>query len=293
MARVLVVGGINQDVTVRVDHRPGDGETVLGAGPTWGTGGKGANMSVAAARAGAAVTLCGSVGDDAAGTGQLEQLRRARVDVSRVRVDPDEPTGVALIVVTPEGENTIVVGSGANLRLRKVDIDAALAAGADVVIAQAEVGVEATDLVAVAARRVSCRLVLSLAPVTPVDRATLRDADPLVVNEEEARDVAALVGAPPQAQPEVLARQILEAAGCRSVVLTLGARGAVVATSDALVHLPAPQVAAVDTTGAGDVLAGVLAAGLAGGQDLVSATGAACLAAAESVRSIGARTEIG
>jgi ribokinase len=293
MARVLVVGGINQDITVRVGHRPDDGETVLGAGPTWGTGGKGANMSVAAAQTGADVMMCGAVGDDVAGTSQLERLRRARVDVSLVRVDPDEPTGVALIVVTPEGESTIVVGPGANLRLQDVDIEAAFTRGTDVVIAQAEVGGVATDLVAVAARRVSCRLVLSLAPVTAVERETLRDADPLVVNEEEARDVAALVGVPPAAHPEVLARQILESAGCRSVVLTMGARGALVATSDDLVHLPAPQVVAVDTTGAGDVLAGVLAAGLAGGQDLIAATREACQVAAESVRSVGARTEIG
>ncbi|WP_182525363.1 PfkB family carbohydrate kinase [Nocardioides dongkuii] len=278
MTGVVVVGGINQDITVRVDRRPRAGETVVGDGPAVSAGGKGANMAVAAARAGGVrVALCGAVGADAAGRDQVEQLRQAGVDVAGVAVRADAATGSALIVVTPDGENSIAVGAGANATLTDAQV-AAACRGARVVLAQTEVGPGPV----VAAARVTAddaRLVLSPAPVVELPADVLALADPLVVNEEEAADLA---GVPDAAR-------VRERTGARSVVLTLGAAGVEVADAAGTRRLPAPTVTAVDTTGAGDVLAGTLAAALAGGRSLDEALEAAVAAAARSVQHRGAR----
>lgn len=275
MTRVTVVGGINQDVTVRVGRRPVPGETVVGDGPVTSAGGKGANMAVAAARAGADVTLCGAVGDDAAGREQVDELVAGGVDVTRVAVRSDHATGTALIVVTPDGENAIVVGTGANATLSDDEV-AAACAGAAVVLAQTEVGARPVE---VAAGTPGIRLVLSPAPVVPLAPEVLALADPVVVNEEEATELAGAADA----------ATVRAATGARSVVVTLGAAGAEVADADGVRRIPSPAVDAVDTTGAGDVLAGTLAAALADGSSLDDALTAAVAAAAESVQHAGAR----
>ncbi|MEJ2851672.1 PfkB family carbohydrate kinase [Nocardioides sp. CCNWLW212] len=281
MSGVVVVGGINQDVTVRVEARPAPGETVVGDGPAVSAGGKGANMAVAAARAGAAVVLCGAVGDDAAGRTQLGQLAAAGVATDRVAVRRDAATGTALIVVTPDGENAIVVGAGANATLADDEV-AATCTGAAVVLAQTEVGAGPVDAAARAVAGGGGRLVLSPAPVVPLASETLALADPLVVNESEAADLCG----------ESSAAAVLARTGARSVVVTLGAAGAQLADATGSRQVPAPRVDAVDTTGAGDVLAGTLAAALADGADLDAAVRRAVAAAAESVGYAGARAPL-
>lgn len=275
MTRVTVVGGINHDVTVRVERRPVPGETVVGDGPVTSPGGKGANMAVAAARAGVGVALCGAVGDDAAGREQVDALVAAGVDVAHVAARADHATGAALIVVTPDGENAIVVGTGANATLSDDEVTAACT-GAAVVLAQTEVGARPVE---VAARTAGIRLMLSPAPVVPLAPEVLALADPLVVNEEEAAELAGAADA----------STVRERTGARSVVVTLGAAGAEVADGGGVRRVPAPAVAAVDTTGAGDVLTGTLAAALAGGASLDDALAVAVTAAAESVAYAGAR----
>ena len=275
MTGVVVVGGINQDVTVRVARRPVPGETVVGDGPATSAGGKGANMAVAAARAGASVALCGAVGDDPAGTEQLAQLRAAGVDVARVAVRASVATGTALIVLTPDGENAIAVGAGANATLSDAEV-AAACAGARVVLAQTEVGAGPVDA---AAATPGVRLVLSPAPVVALAARTLARADPLVVNEEEASELAGHADA----------ARVLAATGARSVVVTLGAAGAELADATGSRRIASPTVATVDTTGAGDVLAGTLAAALERGAGLDEALTEAVAAAAASVTRAGAR----
>src|SRR5680860_1401687 len=119
MGTMVVVGGVNLDLTVHAESRPGAGESVVGTGPIASSGGKGANQAVAAAYAGASVRLCAVVGDDAAGAEQLDELRSAGIDVSRVRVATATSTGMAFILLTPDGENWIIVGTGANARLQR------------------------------------------------------------------------------------------------------------------------------------------------------------------------------
>lgn len=278
-----MVGGVNQDVVVRVDRAPRPGETIVGDGPVTAPGGKGANMAVAAARAGARVELCGAVGDDDAGRRQLASLRSAGVGAEHVAVRHQAGTGVALITLTPDGENSIVVGSGANATLRDAEVDAACA-GAAVVLAQAEVGGGAVDAAARAALRYDARLVLSPAPVLALAPATLAAADPVVLNEAEAAQLAGAVH-----PPATVAGAVRAVTGARSVVVTLGAAGAWFVEDGAAGHLPALEARVVDTTGAGDVLAGTLAAGLAAGATLQQALSAAVTAAARAVERPGAR----
>ena len=290
MTRLVVVGGINQDVVVRADHRPAGGETVVGTGPSWSSGGKGANMAVAAARAGGEVALCAAVGDDAPGRALVAELADEGVDVGGVRVRSDSPTGVALIVLTPDGENSIAVGAGANHTLGLADLTRAAGEGAGVLLVQAEVGPATTDLAAsYALAEPGTRLLLSLAPVCAVASATLQAADPLVLNETEGADTVRLCRGHVYADPLDLAAELRRVTGCASVVLTLGGDGAVVLDADTSSLVAAPRVEVVDTTGAGDVLTGVLAARLAAGLSLVDATRQACVAAAESVQHPGAR----
>ena len=296
MGVVLVVGGVNQDVTVRVARRPGGGETEVGDGPVVGGGGKGANQAAAAAHAGARVRLCAVVGDDAAGREQLASLEAVGVDVSGVRRAPGVATGAAMIVLTPDGENSIVVGAGANALLDAADVERALAAGGvDVVLAQTEPGTAPVAAAAREARDRGCRLVVNPAPVEGLDPVTLRTADPLVVNEHEAAGLLRAHGGSFAAHAAAadLARPLADLLGCPSVVVSLGAEGAVVVSGPAdgrrELRVSAPRVEAVDTTGAGDVLVGTIAARLAEGADLSAAVAEACRAAAGAVTTAGAR----
>ena len=303
MGTVLVVGGVNQDVTVLAPVRPGGGETVVGQGPRVSPGGKGANQAAAAAYAGARVRLCAVVGDDAAGADQLAQLQAARVETDLVRRDPTTATGTALIVLTPDGENSIVVGAGANALLAGADVVAALEdAGSgvvDVVLGQNEPGAEPVDTAAREAVRRGVRFVLNPAPTAGLHPDTLAAADPLVVNEHEAvdllreHDAAFAAHAPAAGLAADLARPLADRLGCRSVVVSLGAQGAVVVSGSTELRVSSPRVEAVDTTGAGDVLVGTIAAMLADGTPLAEAVTEACSAAAEAVTSAVARGFLG
>lgn len=294
LAGVVVVGSVNADLVARVDRHPAPGETLLGTDAVVLPGGKGANQAVAAARAGASTALVGAVGTDAFASPALAGLRAAGVDLTSLAVH-DGPTGIAVVTVAADGENTIVVVPGANGRM---DADAVAehgerVAAAAVVVVQGEIPRGGTERAASLTRG---RLLLNLAPVIDVDPAVLHAADPLVVNEHEAvlalrtldRDADAAHLRTPQDEERVVAR--LLAHGVRSVVLTLGGRGAqVAAPGHGPVRLPAPSVEVVDTTGAGDAFVGVLAAHLAAGDDLVTASRAAVEAGSRAVGRAGAQ----
>jgi ribokinase len=279
-AEVVVVGSLNHDITVLADRRPDGGETVLGHSVATASGGKGANQAVAAARAGARVAMVGCVGADAAGEALLAGLRAAGVETAGVRMLDDTSSGTALIVVDAAGENSIVVVPGANARLSAADVERALGERSPVVLAQLEVPEEAVA----AAARAAGRFVLNASPVRPLPVALLKAADPLIVNAGEA---AAITGAD-DADPATLAAAAL-ALGVRSIVVTLGARGARWTTPEWSIERPAPAVGVVDTTGAGDVFAGTLAAQLSHGADPGSALAAAVKAGAEAVQWRGAQ----
>lgn len=282
---LLVVGSANADLVVGVERRPGAGETVLGSDLAVHPGGKGANQAVAAARLGAGTALLARVGDDAHGRLLTGSLRAAGVDTAGVLVG-GAPTGVALITVDPSGDNSIVVSPGANARLTPADVAAAggLFARAGVVSVQLEVP-PATVAAVARALRPGARLVLNPSPPAALDDRVLAACDPLVVNEHEARVV---IGDGAGGTPEEWAAALL-ALGPRSVVVTLGAAGALVAGSGASVRVASPRVDAVDTTGAGDAFTAALAWRLGLGEDLVTAARFAVRVGAAAVTRRGAQ----
>jgi ribokinase len=279
---VLVVGSINVDITVHADRLPGPGETVAGGRLERAGGGKGANQAVAAARAGGAVSLVGAVGDDDLGTDALEALRSEGIDVTAVLRLDGVATGVALIVVDRDGGNQIAVASGANHAVSGEHVRAAAADRPGCVLASFELLDEPVLAAAEVARKAGCPLVVNPAPARPLDAALYELRPILTPNQHEA---AELTG---EEDPETAARALAERTGA-PVVITLGARGALVAVGSGAKRVAAPAVRAVDTTGAGDAFNGVLAVELARGRELAAAAAAAVAAASASVTRQGAR----
>lgn len=264
MGTVVVVGSVNIDLVSHVERHPEPGETLLGSDLVRSPGGKGANQALAAARAGASVVLVGRVGDDADGEAYVAGLRERDVDVGELRTTEGSPTGAALIVVSSAGENTIVVAPGANARLDEADVDAVAdtIAAADVLLVQLEVPLECVLRAVEVARQGGTRVVLNPSPVQDLPDTLLDAADPLVVNEHEAQQL-----------------------GRDDACTTLGSQGA---TWHGARATP-PPVDVVDTTGAGDVFAGTLAAHLASGADDEAALRAAVEASAQATTWDGAQ----
>ena len=283
---LLVVGSANADLVIGVERRPGAGETVLGSDLAVHPGGKGANQAVAAARLGARTALLARVGDDAYGRLLLDSQRSAGVDTVGVLVG-GAPTGVALITVDPSGDNSIVVSPGANGRLAPEDVSAAgcLFQSSLVVSAQLEIPLE-TVVEVVRNLAPESRFVLNPSPPRPLPREVLAACDPLIVNEHEAKVIlgSAAVGD----SPEDWAR-ILLAKGPRSVVVTLGAEGALVASAEGVSRVPSVKVSAVDTTGAGDAFTAALAFRLGAGESLAEAAAYAARVGAVTVTREGAQ----
>ncbi|WP_327351048.1 ribokinase [Streptomyces sp. NBC_01304] len=282
---LLVVGSANADLVVGVERRPAAGETVLGSDLVVHPGGKGANQAVAAARLGARTALLARVGDDGHGALLRQSLESAGVDTSAVLVG-GAPTGVALITVDPSGDNSIVVSPGANGRLTPADVRAAapLFARAQVVSTLLEIPLET---VAEVARVLApgARLVLNPSPPAPLPDEVLAACDPLIVNEHEAK---AILGADFGGEPEDWA-QALRALGPRSVVITLGSQGALVADAAGSARVPSVKVDAVDTTGAGDAFTAALAWRLGAGDPLADAAAYAARVGAAAVTKEGAQ----
>ncbi|MFJ6743757.1 ribokinase [Streptomyces sp. NPDC091279] len=292
---LLVVGSANADLVIDVERRPGAGETVLGGDLAVHPGGKGANQAVAAARLGARTALLARVGDDGHGRLLLDAQRAAGVDTASVLVG-GAPTGVALITVDPSGDNSIVVSPGANGRLTPGDVrDAgALFRGSRVVSTQLEIPLE-TVVEVVRSLAEGSRFVLNPSPPRPLPQEVLAACDPLIVNEHEAKvilgDSAGDGGAGDGGvgdEPADWARQLL-AAGPRSVVVTLGAEGALVADATGVTRVASVKVDAVDTTGAGDAFTAALAWRLGAGATLAEAAGYAARVGAAAVTRRGAQ----
>jgi ribokinase len=284
---LLVVGSANADLVIGVERRPAAGETVLGSDLAVHPGGKGANQAVAAARLGARTALLARVGDDGHGRLLLDSQRASGVDTAGVLVG-GAPTGVALITVDPSGDNSIVVSPGANARLTPADVRAAgsLLGASRVVSAQLEIPLE-TVVEVVRNLPEGTRFVLNPSPPRALPGEVLAACDPLIVNEHEARVVAGDAGL--GGTPEEWAAALL-ALGPRSVVVTLGAAGAVVADgTGAPVRVPSVEVDAVDTTGAGDAFTAALAWRLGAGEALVDAAAYAARVGAAAVTRAGAQ----
>jgi ribokinase len=279
-SRVFVFGSLNLDLHVSVATLPRPGETIIGGDLRLLPGGKGANQAIAAARLGADVTMAGHVGGDDHGKILMEALVREGVSTQFVRVDASSRSGVALVLLDSHGENMIVVTSGANAVVDESDAAQALAEirTGDVLVLQLEIPL---DAVRAAAREASARgatVVLNAAPARDLDEDMLDNVDLLIVNEEEARSLFGSV-------ERALATK-------RSIIVTLGARGAIVSHAVDTFQVPAPYVQPVDTTGAGDAFVGAIAAELARGTALADAVRVAVAAGAVATLGYGGQSAL-
>ncbi|WP_299575756.1 ribokinase [uncultured Williamsia sp.] len=280
-AAVVVVGSVNTDVVAELDRFPRPGETLRAVAVRRNLGGKGANQAVAARRVHDDVAFIGRVGDGAQGDGVREELAGHGVDVDHTRTVPDAATGTAFIQVAA-GENTIVLDAGANDAWDRLDdAERRDVADAAVVVCQMEIPSAVNRAVAQACRG---RLVVNAAPAREVTDL-LSSCDPLVVNEHELAVLTGVdVDGPTQARSA--ARSVLDR-GARSVVVTLGAAGAVWVTTEGGGVVTPPDVEVVDSTGAGDAFVGVLAARLAVGGELGDAIRWAVAAGSLAVQTSG------
>jgi ribokinase len=261
---VVVFGSINLDLVTRVPRLPSPGETLIGSGFASYPGGKGANQALAAARAGAVVRMYGAVGRDGAAASALVLLRAGTVDVAGIRA-VDAPTGCATILVDDAGENAIVVVPGANERVDPDAVpDAVLGAGT-VLLLQHEVPSSANAALVARAARAGTRIVLNAAPARPLNRKLLAMIATLIVNVSEAAALAPLFGWP--AEAGAFAAAAAAAIDGLEVVVTRGAAGAISVRGHDRIHVPAPEVEVIDTTGAGDAFVGAFAAALDAGDD--------------------------
>lgn len=286
--RVWVAGSINVDLVAWVDRFPVPGQTVVGRQFDVLPGGKGANQAVAAARLGAPCSLLAAVGEDDFATLALSFLRRQGIDLMRVKAVPWHRTGCALITVA-EGDNCIVVASGANAALTAADLTTPLFAAGDILLAQLETPADATASFFAAGRAAAAVTVLNAAPAGPAGRPLLPLADILVLNESE---LCFFAGYDPQHGVEVeevptLMRRLRAFPGQRLVV-TLGKNGVVALQDEHIIRIPGRHVQVVDTTGAGDSFTGALAARLAQGDDFAQALLYANVAASLTVQRPGA-----
>ncbi|MBB3256657.1 ribokinase [Paraburkholderia bannensis] len=295
-ARVAVVGSLNMDLVARAPRLPRAGETLAGSAFVQVAGGKGGNQAVAAARLGAQVAMIGCVGNDANGERLRAGLLAEGIDCGALDTSPAAPTGVALIVVDDASQNAIVIVAGSNGEVTPATLarHEAVLAAAQVVVCQLETPPDAVHAALATAHQSGKITILNPAPATgPLPQAWLPLVDYLVPNELEA---AALTGLPVTTPAEAArAARALREAGARNVLITLGAQGVCALLDeapDATRHWPAPKVAAIDTTAAGDTFVGALAAQLAAGEAPETAIPFALRAASISVTRAGAQPSI-
>jgi ribokinase len=287
---ILVVGSSNTDMIIKVQRIPKPGETILGGEFAMAAGGKGANQAVGAARAGGAVTFIARVGQDMFGDKAVAGFVADGINVDHVVRDRTRPSGVALIFVAQNGENSIAVASGANAGLTPADLNKAKRAfnRASVVVLQLETPLKTVEAAVKLAASAGARVILNPAPARPLSDAVLRHIYLLTPNETEAELLTGLAVKSEAAAAK--ATDALLARGVENVIITLGARGAFVAGSQARGMVAGYKVKAVDTTAAGDVFNGTLAVALAEGKSLLDAARFAGAAAAISVTRLGAQT---
>jgi len=287
--KIVVVGSSNTDMVVKVPHIPAPGETVMGSELLTISGGKGANQAVGAARAGGDVVFIACVSDDTFGTDAVENYKKDSIDTSFIKVKPGIHSGVALINVAEDGENSIAVAPGANSHLLPEDIFNARDAFRDagIVLVQLEIPVETVSAVAELAAELNIPVILNPAPGARLPKDLLKRVSVITPNETEAALLTGTIEVNEDTIP-VMAKELFDM-GIETVIITLGSRGVYLMNSDFQGLVPGYRVKAVDTTAAGDVFNGALASALAENKTVRQAIDFAQRAAAISVTRMGAQ----
>jgi len=287
--RIFVIGSTNTDMVVKTTHLPRPGETVLGGVFLMNAGGKGANQAVAAARLDARVIFMCKTGNDIFGQQSKQLFADEGIDTTYVFSDSEHPSGVALITVDARAENCIAVASGANAYLLPDDLANAADAieQSDIVLMQLEIPMETIEYAANIAHAKGKTVVLNPAPAQLLSESLLQRVNILTPNETEASMISGVPVTDTKSACE--AARAICAMGVQTVIITLGAKGALIYTTDFQAEIPVEKVEAVDTTAAGDVFNGALAVALSENREITDAVQFACKAASISVTRIGAQ----
>ncbi len=290
--KLLVVGSSNTDMVIKAAHLPGPGETIIGNSFFMNPGGKGANQAVAAARLGGNVTFICKTGNDIFGRQSIELFEEEGINTSHLLSDPKNPSGVALITVDENAENCIVVASGANATLSPADLQKLkhVIEESRIVLMQLEIPLETVEFVAKTAAAHGVRVLLNPAPACNLSDDLLKCISIITPNKTEAEMLTGVKVKNITSARE--AAQIISDRGVDTVIITLGANGALILHEGEFTHVPAVPVKAIDTTAAGDVFNGALAVSLAESDDIIAATTLACKAAAISVTRMGAQSSV-
>ncbi len=291
MKKIIVVGSANTDMVVKIDKHPLPGETRLGGDFFMNAGGKGANQAVAAARLGGKVAFVAKVGNDIFGKQTLDGLTNEQIDTSHVFIDETAPSGTALIIVNAEGENSIVVASGANAKL-SVDDVSSIAELTDTafILMQLETPIETIAAVINTARKNGIHVILNPAPAQQLSNTILEGLFLIVPNESEASILTGITVTDLETASK--AADVLLQKGVSHVIITLGKQGAYFKSSFKELLIPAPIVTAIDTTAAGDTFCGALTVALSEGKNWEDAIRFAIAAASLSVTRLGAQSSV-
>lgn len=286
---IVVVGSSNTDMIIKVPRIPKPGETILGGSFSTAAGGKGANQAVAAARAGGDVTFIACLGKDMFGEQALHGFELEKMNVNYIRKIDGVPSGVALIFVAEDGENSIAVASGTNALLTSEDVQRAAPAftKADILLMQLETPLATVQAAAKLASDHNVKTILNPAPAQPLGDDLLQYVTILTPNETEA-ELLTGIAVDSEASAKRAAQMLMDK-GISTVLITMGAKGAFIASEGLFELVPGFKVKAVDTTAAGDVYNGALAVALAEGRELHQAGIFANAAAALSVTKLGAQ----
>ena len=293
MAKIVVVGSLNMDLVIQVPEIPKPGETMLGYNFGSFPGGKGANQAVAAARLGAAVTMIGQVGDDPYGEILVGNLASEGVNTEHISIDGNSATGVAMIAVDEQGQNSIVVASGANFSLTAEQIQSAWEkiGEIDILVMPLETPLETIFQAAKLAKVQNVRVVLNPAPARSLDPDLLSMVDILIPNEHEVLQIAGYIDNGDLTVEE--SARILINQGVNTVVITLGENGVMIVDEKlGVTTIPAFKVDVLDTTAAGDSFVAALAVGLVEGKSLINACSFANAAGAITVTRMGAQPSL-
>jgi len=288
MKKVLVIGSLNMDLSVRLNTMPLVGETILGKSLNYIAGGKGANQAASIGKLGGSVTMLACVGDDGFGKVEIDTLSSLKVDTSRIKVKKDIPTGTALIYVDDNGNNSIVVIAAAN---DYCDIDYIrenedLLKESDYILMQQEIPYESVEYVAKKAKELGKTVILNPAPARQLSDELLSNIDYLTPNETELMKITSL-SCNDDKEIEKACKYLLEK-GVKNVIVTLGENGSMLVNKDVVEKISAFKVKSIDTTAAGDCFNGALATALSKGDSLKEAIKFASKAAAISVTRKGA-----
>ena len=263
--RIAVIGSANIDLTTFTDRFPKPGETIFGQKFDLGFGGKGANQAAAAQLCGAEVFMVARVGSDLFGPATIENFKKLGIDTTHVKQVDGLSSGVAPIFVEPSGQNRILVVKGANDALKPADVDAAteMLKTADCIVLQFEIPLETVYHTVAFARRHNIRCIVNPAPAQPVDLQALANLDYFVPNEGEAETITGIAVRSVEDAKQCAGKLLAE--GIRRVIITLGAKGSLLASRESSEHVPAFPVKSIDSTGAGDAFIGSFAVFLAEG----------------------------